>query len=612
MDITKDLPQLIVALDSTNEDANYIHIDDAKENAIYYCPCCKGIVKPRAYKKDIDYQVQSHFYHESGGCNEEIFVHYICKTWLFENGCKFIVNAIEYVVDSIKTETTLHTSFGDYRPDIIVETTVGKIFYFEIKVSNKKTDHYIPKWDELGNDVVEVDARYFINQKYKNNIPVFDLIYSDGECFIKSYTKNDYDTTIAKRKLEWKRQDKLNYKIQWEKLDWFWNKLVDYRTDDSKKDEVLNSFYKMDYKDRVWCYLNIKNKTCVTLKEEFKENINEAFEEEVKKKLSEYSFNHNFNLCIRHISALIYQIDIFINIAYKDYICRESSTIRTRTKMGIISCECFYEIDKSINKLLELHNKDASIIKEFIKLEQLPFVKEIRPRSHWASKKYDFSNLDFEIVFQDNIFSQYTIQDIGCIYINVGSINDINALNYRMHDEYKKYKKEALDELEDMFYTYGLKNNSAYNEVLKKLQLKCENVPDLDIRISSDFRRVWLVYNVYEICRYEFLRQDTFDSIGEKIYNIFSDKIEEVVHMENVIKKYVQKINNCKNGLWSCVPYYNNFRLKLTLCQEITTIVDVKNIYADDYENYVSSTLYESMKKLSNGEYYSIRLMEER
>ena len=43
-----DLPQLIVALDSPNEDANYIHIRDAKENTDYYCPCCKGLIKPRA------------------------------------------------------------------------------------------------------------------------------------------------------------------------------------------------------------------------------------------------------------------------------------------------------------------------------------------------------------------------------------------------------------------------------------------------------------------------------------------------------------------------------------------------------------------------------------
>ena len=154
MILHKDLPQLIVGLDSLNEDANYIHIEDVRENQSYYCPCCKGLIKPRAYKRAIDYQVQPHFYHETGGCREETYIHYICKNWLFEKGCKFIVDNRKYEVEKIEVEKSLHTSFGNYRPDIIVTTTSDKIFYFEIKTTNKKTSLYAPKWDELGNDVV--------------------------------------------------------------------------------------------------------------------------------------------------------------------------------------------------------------------------------------------------------------------------------------------------------------------------------------------------------------------------------------------------------------------------------------------------------------------------
>ena len=242
-----DLPQLIVALDSLNDDANYVHIKDARENVTYYCPCCKGIVKPRAYKNDKEYQVQPHFYHETGGCNDETYVHYICKNWLFEKGCEFIVSGIKYEVNSIDTEKTLHTSFGDYRPDIIVTTTAGKVFYFEIRTTNKKTELYAPKWDELGNDVVEVDTRYFINQKHKNDIPEFKLIYSNGECFIKSYSRSDYEDTIAKRKLEWKRQDKINYKMQWEKLDWFWCELQKYKEQKCSEKDVIKSYKELLY-----------------------------------------------------------------------------------------------------------------------------------------------------------------------------------------------------------------------------------------------------------------------------------------------------------------------------------------------------------------------------
>ena len=56
-----NLPQLIVGLDSQSEDANYIHINDVKENVDYYCPCCKGLIKPRAYKKDEQHKMQPHF-----------------------------------------------------------------------------------------------------------------------------------------------------------------------------------------------------------------------------------------------------------------------------------------------------------------------------------------------------------------------------------------------------------------------------------------------------------------------------------------------------------------------------------------------------------------------
>lgn len=261
--VYKDLPQLIVALDSLDDDANYIHIQDAKEGIEYYCPCCKGIVKPRAYKDDKEYQVQAHYYHENGGCNEETFLHYICKTWLFDIGCKFKIEDNIYYVEKIETEKTYETSFGGYRPDITVHTTIGKVFFFEIKYSNKKTEHYIPKWDELGNDVVEVDVRYFINQKFENDIPKFNLIYSNGECFIKTYTRKDYDDLIAKRKLEWKRQDKINYKIMWERLDWFWLRIQDYKLNNCDIENVKKAFCELSDKDKELCFEIIKKMSCI-------------------------------------------------------------------------------------------------------------------------------------------------------------------------------------------------------------------------------------------------------------------------------------------------------------------------------------------------------------
>lgn len=277
------MPQLIIGLDSLNDDANYIHIDDVREGVDHYCPCCRGLIKPRAYKKEEDYQMQPHFYHESGGCKEETYVHYICKNWLFDKGVKFIVDSNEYEVESIETEKTLHTSFGDYRPDIIVNTVGGKTFYFEIKSTNRKTELYAPKWDELGNDVVEVDVKEFVNLKIKDGIPVFNLIYSDGECFIKSYTKKDYDEIIAARKREWKRQEKINYKIQWERLDWFWETLVSYKRNRNNIEDVLIAFENLDFFDKDFVMTVVKKMKCQELFDSFVPIINNAFWDEVKK-----------------------------------------------------------------------------------------------------------------------------------------------------------------------------------------------------------------------------------------------------------------------------------------------------------------------------------------
>lgn len=369
--VERDLPQLIIGLDSLDDSANYVHIADVKENTNYYCPCCKGLIKPRAYRKDIDYQVQPHFYHETGGCSDETYIHYICKNWLFEKGCKFIVNDTTYEVDNIQVEKTLHTSFGDYRPDIIVTTTISKIFYFEIKVSNKKTDLYAPKWDELGNDVVEVDTRYFINQKYKNDIPVFNLIYSDGVCFIKSYLRNDYEDTIAKRKLEWKRQDKLNYKIQWERLDWFWIEMQKYKRGEKSIDHVFVAFSKLDLFDKEICFDLLKKQSCI-------KGNNQKFRDIINKESKDFWENNAHSLIKNEITFDSYTIEprTEINIHYQftsingykksDYIfCKNQEWIIRPSKISNIINKIKNQIE-TCNMDIQNNEKYQNIFREVI------------------------------------------------------------------------------------------------------------------------------------------------------------------------------------------------------------------------------------------------------
>lgn len=558
--VEKDLPQLIVGLDSLDDNSNYIHILDVKEGMNYYCPCCKGLIKPRAYKKDINYQVQPHFYHETGGCSDESYIHYICKNWLFKKGCKFIVGGIEYKVADIEIEKTLHTSFGDYRPDIIVTTDIGKVFYFEIKVSNKKTELYAPKWDELGNDVVEVDTRYFINQKYQNDVPEFNLIYSDGECFIKSYSRTDYEDTIAKRKLEWKRQDKLNYKIQWERLDWFWVKMQKYKNGESSDKNVLAFFDKLDYSDKIWCYHAIKKKSCVDLKELFKDNINQYFFN-----MLETLDDERINVIFKQVSPKIYEVNCRTEFSYLDYTLFEEETIKVKIQKGdIFSLDYEEDIREGFFQLQKRIKQCENIFRRIKHISTLPYVKSIVPYSHWASQKYNFRVLHFNVEFEDYIHNKNIKEVIGKINVSTDQFFYNLKFEHDIKETYERYKKEALIDLENEFMMSALERNQTYQNVISTLKDMCDKTDYLKIRVSDDYRRITLLNEYEPIFKYEYSKQDMYGKFEENVKENFMYIIEKQIEQITKIKLYVDLINACKNKMWSAI-YKGNGAIYLIL-----------------------------------------------
>lgn len=445
--IERDLPQLIVGLDSLDDSANYIHIVDAKENTNYYCPCCKGLIKPRAYKKGIEYQVQPHFYHETGGCSDESYIHYICKNWLFEKGCKFIVNSFECEVENIEIEKTLHTSFGDYRPDVIVTTTIGKVFYFEIKTTNKKNELYIPKWDELGNDVVEVDTRYFINQKYQNEIPEFSLIYSDGICFIKSYSKTDYEETIAKRKLEWKRQDKLNYKIQWERLDWFWVEMQKYKQGEKSLDDVFFAFSKLDLFDKEICFDLLKKQSCI-------KGNNQNFRDIINQEVKKYWENNAFNFIGNDITFDSYVIEPRTEIkVYYHFTSingyRQSDFVFSQNQEWIIRPSKILSLINRINKQIETINTEIQNNEKYQNI-----FAEVIDR---ISQKFDFSGCiwffkTFNHSLKIGIKNGYSPYHTESFYVDYRHFKEVTILENDIRK--KKYDEVSFDNV----YEFIIKN----------------------------------------------------------------------------------------------------------------------------------------------------------
>ena len=259
MDIFEYLPQLIVAYDGNDKFANLIHVKKANKDDDYYCPCCGGNVKPRALDSTKE---QSHYYHISGKCTKESQLHFFIKNWLFEKGSQFFINDVLYEVDFIEIEKTYNTPFGDYRPDVTVHTSSNEIIHFEIFFTNRKTgDNYFCKWDALGNSVVEVNVKEYMCKTDANIIPNFTYLYHDGICYSKTYVKKDlYATTIAKIKNELTRQKVIDYKVRIEKLDWFWQKIIE----NSSKEEILKCIDSMSYEDMVSCFEIIKRKQCVS------------------------------------------------------------------------------------------------------------------------------------------------------------------------------------------------------------------------------------------------------------------------------------------------------------------------------------------------------------
>ena len=257
------VPELMYALDSLSEHADWKNVYSVSGDDVCYCPICLGKVKlwngQDPYKI---YKKQRCFHHIDGACSQESQVHFAYKNWLLEKGSKFKVNDKLYEVESAVVEKTIHTSFGDYRPDITIQTYCGKTFFAEVAYSSKKTDQYIYKWDEIGNDVLEIDVNEQMYTVATNEIPSFKLIYSSetGECYIKRYTTQEYDDLITSRKIYWKRKDILEYKIKWEQLDWFWRELQNFYSNTSTIESVIESFVKMDSKDQKFVCTHLKGK----------------------------------------------------------------------------------------------------------------------------------------------------------------------------------------------------------------------------------------------------------------------------------------------------------------------------------------------------------------
>lgn len=540
MDIFEYLPQLIVAYDGDDEFANLIHIKKANRDNDYYCPCCGGIVKPRALDSNKE---QSHYWHKTGKCTKESQLHFFCKNWLFEKGSKFFIEDELFEVSSIEIEQSHYTPFGDYRPDITVYVTSGKTVYFEMFFSNRKTgDDYFCKWDYLGNDVVEVDIKEYMFKTDITTVPSFTYLYHDGVCYSKPYIKRDlYATTIARIKKELTRQKVLNYKARIEQLDWFWQEIRN-----NSKESILDIVSKMEYEDMVSCYEIMKKKQCVSyLKDDVLNIINEKVIAIVRENLG-LPKDENIFFDLRHVRGRTYEAGIRLNLKTEHIVYNRL----------FASCDNYwYNFDKlktfpkivfsknifSINELTIPETAISSLKKIF---DYVVGYKE-KILKH-ENELGEFENDTYKIRMKNNLYTVLINNDKKLELL----FENRHIDNFSI-EEIKKEIDTVISDNKNSLFLEKLFDSDEYLSFMsfvKEYQI-------IDIRIDIK-KYVGRIKNgirfKMDICNRRVFDKELITNIEDFIEK--KSECELIIH--NFVKSYkillnlVEKINNCKNKFW--------------------------------------------------------------
>jgi len=617
MDVFEYLPQLIVAYDDNDEFANLIHVKKSKQNMNYYCPCCGGIVKPRALDSTKE---QSHYYHVTGKCTKESQLHFFCKNWLFEKGSKFYIDDNLFEVDSIDIEIPWDTPFGKYKPDITVYTSSGETIYFEIFFSNRKTgDDYFCKWSYLGNAVIEINVREYMCKTDESVIPKFTYLYHEGICYSKTYIKKDlYATTIAKIKNELTRQKVLDYKARIEKLDWFWQKVIE----NSSKEDILKCIDAMPYEDMVSCYEIIKRKQCVShLKKYILDTINKKVIDNIGNSIN-LPFDEDIYFDVRHYKGRTYEVGIRLNIQtehikYNDFYLKckhngwnfEKSTDYPKIifKRNIFSLEEIKIPKNKISELKDIFDKTVEYKKLLLNYEE---------------ELSRFEDKGYKVRFNNN-------------YYTVLRQTENNKLEPILEGQYIEkldidlLSQEIQYELQDRAERDFLENYIKGEEA-QTLISDLQNYNNIDAKVSVGYKKnynneqdsgIYFDLEIYNGTIYSeklTLNKDKFLDVIESA----KQKIDNFIEKYNNVIDLVFKINNCKNGFWKAALIFNCIgvlRLEIDQVYIDHSEWHLTKEHIDLSEGYLSSdkrfqnALVNKMKiVMKNMEKYGYRVMEVR
>lgn len=546
MDIFEYLPQLIVAYDGNDEFANLIHVKKADKNKDYFCPCCGGIVKPRALDSNKE---QSHYYHKTGKCTRESQLHFFCKNWLFETGSKFYIDKELFEVESIDVEKIHPTPFGNYKPDVTVYTTSGKIIYFEMFFSNRKPgDDYFCKWDSLGNDVVEVNIKEYMFKTDENVVPTFTYLYHNGICYSKIYEKKDlYTNTIAKIKQNLTRQKVLNYKARIEQLDWFWQTIKN----NESKESILEVVSGMNYEDMMLCYKIIKKKQCVSyLKDDILNMINQRVVSEIRDSL-DIPYDENVYFDLKNIKGRTYEVGIRLNIKTEHIIYNDFYLRCNKYEFNILN-----KYPKIVFKKNVFNLNEIILSKEDIDDLQYKFNKTMKYKNElikFENALSDFEGQNYKIKMKNNLYTVLIKVDdsFEALFENKYIYHlDINMLSLEINKEI--CNRANKDFLKTLFIS------NEHNQFL----LYIKNCDNIDVHLSIDnyvnHLQAGISFKMYicNKCVYDKeLKRDIKDFI-EKTHEC-KLLIQDFVKSYSLILNLVNRINNCRNNFWKAQCYFD-------------------------------------------------------
>lgn len=572
-----------------DEKKNYIYIRDAYRDKNYYCPCCGKKVNTIAIDENKEYQMPPHYRHyPHQSCSGESLSHWVYKMWLFDKDSQFYVsngtNKTLYTVKTIDIEKTYNTDYGNYRPDITITTVCDKIFFFELNfTSPKRSDDYFCKWTQLDYDVIEVDVKKLLKESLNNKIPTFRLIYSDGVCFDDKYNKRDVFANAANkllsRKLEIKRQDMLNYKTVWEKLDWFFNSIKLYKAMKATMDDILNSFRNVNYDNMDICFDILKKISCIDNNQGFRDIINIEFYKHIDQYINVKKTDNKFIKSFDCNVELKKGCSVKINGVKKkcDILDIKSPTFSYyfENRKWHMGYNYYNEIICNIEKIL-FNFKDYYFI-----------IDKINEKFTWDKYPLLYDSLNLEkIKLSNNYMSRdITLSSNYSYELIFNSI--IKIYNYSIFTSYERKQKDIyMTKIKNIYKKILLDNDLFEFDLMSCIKKDIISIYKSDVSFYSQLEvfkeesKINIHVSNKFISSIDFIDTDSlYMKLNNIIKGIITDKLNN--HNENKKKKKIE------DNLYNEYRYTSYFKNSLN---EINTSLDANSLKLS--VNYINGIIY--------------------